>query len=294
MKFSILILTLLTATISSQEIATNVSPTTNNLITLSLTTQAPITKTTTTQALITTSTTTQAPSITTTRATPKTHKTITRPFTTQKPKSTTEAIPRSLFKVETDFLKEENLRVYFNKFIAFVQPANLKVKAEKFVQFIQIDYLKKHLYIMLVKPIVECGHLFIKSVEEWYFHRFLNYKYVNGNLAQSLSKVVHDQTNEERNLTIVVVIIFFIMWASLWKYLCCSKLKRKLTNETKQHDQSTQVAAVIRFVNKDREVHFIDQVASQNESTQMSGIAIGRLTEERKAWRKGHPFVSLV
>jgi hypothetical protein len=25
----------------------------------------------------------------------------------------------------------------------------------------------------------------------------------------------------------------------------------------------------------------------------MSGIAIGRLTEERKAWRKDHPFVSL-
>ena len=24
----------------------------------------------------------------------------------------------------------------------------------------------------------------------------------------------------------------------------------------------------------------------------MSGIAIGRLTEERKAWRKDHPFVS--
>jgi hypothetical protein len=24
----------------------------------------------------------------------------------------------------------------------------------------------------------------------------------------------------------------------------------------------------------------------------MSGIAIGRLTEERKAWRKEHPFVS--
>ena len=26
----------------------------------------------------------------------------------------------------------------------------------------------------------------------------------------------------------------------------------------------------------------------------MSGIAIGRLSEERKAWRKDHPFVSLV
>jgi hypothetical protein len=25
----------------------------------------------------------------------------------------------------------------------------------------------------------------------------------------------------------------------------------------------------------------------------MAGIAIGRLTEERKAWRKDHPFVSL-
>ena len=25
----------------------------------------------------------------------------------------------------------------------------------------------------------------------------------------------------------------------------------------------------------------------------MSGIAIGRLTEERKAWRKDHPFVNL-
>ena len=25
----------------------------------------------------------------------------------------------------------------------------------------------------------------------------------------------------------------------------------------------------------------------------MSGIAIGRLTEERKAWRKDHPFVSI-
>lgn len=25
----------------------------------------------------------------------------------------------------------------------------------------------------------------------------------------------------------------------------------------------------------------------------MSGIAIGRLTEERKAWRKDHPFVSV-
>lgn len=24
----------------------------------------------------------------------------------------------------------------------------------------------------------------------------------------------------------------------------------------------------------------------------MSGIAIGRLTEERKSWRKDHPFVS--
>lgn len=24
----------------------------------------------------------------------------------------------------------------------------------------------------------------------------------------------------------------------------------------------------------------------------MSGIALGRLTEERKAWRKEHPFVS--
>ena len=26
----------------------------------------------------------------------------------------------------------------------------------------------------------------------------------------------------------------------------------------------------------------------------MSGIAIGRLTEERKAWRKDHPFVSKI
>ena len=26
----------------------------------------------------------------------------------------------------------------------------------------------------------------------------------------------------------------------------------------------------------------------------MSGIAVGRLSEERKAWRKDHPFVSLV
>ena len=26
----------------------------------------------------------------------------------------------------------------------------------------------------------------------------------------------------------------------------------------------------------------------------MSGIAIGRLSEERKAWRKDHPFVSLL
>ena len=26
----------------------------------------------------------------------------------------------------------------------------------------------------------------------------------------------------------------------------------------------------------------------------MSGIALGRLTEERKAWRKDHPFVSIV
>jgi hypothetical protein len=25
----------------------------------------------------------------------------------------------------------------------------------------------------------------------------------------------------------------------------------------------------------------------------MSGIAIGRLTEERKAWRKDHPFVRI-
>ena len=25
----------------------------------------------------------------------------------------------------------------------------------------------------------------------------------------------------------------------------------------------------------------------------MSGIALGRLTEERKAWRKDHPFVSV-
>lgn len=25
----------------------------------------------------------------------------------------------------------------------------------------------------------------------------------------------------------------------------------------------------------------------------MSGIAIGRLTEERKAWRKDHPFVNI-
>ena len=26
----------------------------------------------------------------------------------------------------------------------------------------------------------------------------------------------------------------------------------------------------------------------------MSGIAITRLTEERKAWRKDHPFVSII
>ena len=26
----------------------------------------------------------------------------------------------------------------------------------------------------------------------------------------------------------------------------------------------------------------------------MSGIAIGRLTEERKAWRKDHPFVYFI
>lgn len=26
----------------------------------------------------------------------------------------------------------------------------------------------------------------------------------------------------------------------------------------------------------------------------MSGIAVGRLSEERKAWRKDHPFVSTV
>jgi len=26
----------------------------------------------------------------------------------------------------------------------------------------------------------------------------------------------------------------------------------------------------------------------------MSGIAVGRLSEERKSWRKDHPFVSIV
>ena len=29
-------------------------------------------------------------------------------------------------------------------------------------------------------------------------------------------------------------------------------------------------------------------------SINMSGIALGRLTEERKAWRKDHPFVSIL
>ena len=30
----------------------------------------------------------------------------------------------------------------------------------------------------------------------------------------------------------------------------------------------------------------------QSRSKKMSGIALGRLNEERKAWRKDHPFVS--
>jgi hypothetical protein len=71
---------------------------------------------------------------------------------------------------------------------------------------------------------------------------------------------------------------------------CLSSQKASATGSTFVLRRSIPCAVCLKCV-KDRETEIIKRRAStaQPLSKQMSGIAVGRLTEERKNWRKDHP-----
>jgi len=138
-----------------------------------------------------------------------------------------------------EFIKIDNLKAQWNKFLTHCTAENLNLQKEKFVKFIEVENLKSLLSNLPAKTLVSCGLLFRDALEELFVQGFSNYRQVYASLSKSCLLVLQKQTNEERNFAVAAMVSFFVIWAFLWKSVCCGKAKRNVRSEVNQRYEAT-------------------------------------------------------